>query len=264
MYDQPKEPTDIDDVVDGWRELMESGNPRIEAFAKDLAKTAIVQFGFRNHPVGFTKYIPSEYTSKLVQNAYDQYRSMGLQSQRLYKNYTFFDSVIGNDNNTDILPTKGRVALKAEYLLKPEYIGKDNEKKLEADKAAGIRVFDKRLKITTKTYDINGELVDRMMPIFGGPEGVMFIPMEQYIRQYEMKKGRGALKFFADNSNRKILKGTMHTKMKGKAASENPLFDKAQNITPIVEDADENTRELKGKEAVKARKDNNGTEDTCK
>ena len=264
MYDQPKEPTDIDDVIDGWRELMTHNDRRIRSFADRLAKTAIVQFGFRNHPVGFTKYIPSEYTSELVQNAYDQYRSMGIQSQRLFKNYTFFDSVLGNYNNTDILPRKGRVALKLEYALKPEYLGKDNEKKLEADRAAGMDVFIKRLKVTTKTYDNNGELIDRMMPIFGGPEGVTFIPMEQYVKQYEMLKGRGAVKLFTDTTNRKILKGTMHTKMKGKAASENPLFDKAQNIAPIVEDADENTRELKGKEAVKEKKDTNGTEDTCK
>jgi len=263
MYDQPKEPTDIDDVIDGWRELMTSNNRNIRAFAEKLAKTSIVQFGFRNHPVGFTKYIPSEYTSELVQNAYDQYRSMGIESQRLFKNYSMFDSIVGNDNNTDILPRKGRVALVLEYMLRPQYLGKDNEKKLESARAAGEDIWIKQLKQKTKTYDTNGELVDRMMPIFS-PKGITFIPMEQYIRGYETVKGRGALKIHSDNSNRKILKGTMHTKMRGKAKSQNPLFDKAPNVKPIVEDADGKSTELKGKEAVKARKDNNGTEDTCK
>lgn len=263
MYDQPKEPTDIDDVIDGWRELMTSNNRNIRAFAKKLAKTSIVQFGFRNHPVGFTKYIPSEYTSELVQNAYDQYRSMGIQGQRLFKNYSMFDSIVGNDNNTDILPRKGRVALVLEYMLRPQYLGKDNEKKLESARAAGEDIWLKQLKQKTKTYDTNGELIDRMMPIFG-PQGITFIPMEQYIRNYETLKGRGALKIHSDNSNRKILKGTMHTKMRGKAKSQNPLFDKAPNVKPIVEDADGKSTELKGKEAVKARKDTNGTEDTCK
>jgi hypothetical protein len=263
MYDQPKEPTDIDDVIDGWRELMTSNNRNIRAFAEKLAKTSIVQFGFRNHPVGFTKYIPSEYTSELVQNAYDQYRSMGIQGQRLFKNYSMFDSIVGNDNNTDIIPRKGRVALVLEYMLRPQYLGKDNEKKLESARAAGEDIWLKQLTQKTKTYDTNGELIDRMMPIFG-PQGITFIPMEQYIRNYETLKGRGALKIHSDNSNRKILKGTMHTKMRGKAKSQNPLFDKAPNVKPIIEDADGNSTELKGKEAVKAKKDKNGTEDTCK
>ena len=174
-----------------------------------------------------------------------------------------FDSIVGNDNNTDIIPRKGRVALVLEYMLRPQYLGKDNEKKLESARAAGEDIWLKQLTQKTKTYDTNGELIDRMMPIFG-PQGITFIPMEQYIRNYETLKGRGALKIHSDNSNRKILKGTMHTKMRGKAKSQNPLFDKAPNVKPIVEDADGKSTELKGKEAVKAKKDKNGTEDTCK
>ena len=101
------------------------------------------------------------------------------------------------------------------------------------------------------------------MPIFG-PLGIEMIPMAQYIEKYMKLKGRGFIKLFTDTTNRKILKGTMHTKMRGKAKSQNPLFDEAPNVKPIIEDADGRSTELKGKEAVKARKDNNGTEDTCK
>ena len=263
MYDQPSDPSEIDDVIDGWRELFRINDERIRNFAAQLAKVAIIQTGFRNHPVGLTKHIPAEYLADLLNNAFDQYKSMGIGGQRVFKNFSMIDSILGNYTNSNILPRRGRVALKLKYTLKAEYLGENNKKKREEAQAAGINIFNKRIVQAYKTKvgeneDGSWEMEDKLMPIFEGGKVVM-IPMEQYMSKYVVMKGRGILALFTELSNRKILKGSMHTKKRGKALSQNPLHDKAPELAPDTE----GDKKLIGKKAVIEKKDTNGTENTC-
>ena len=264
MYDQPSDPSEIDDVIDGWRELFRSNDRRIRNFAEQLAKVAIIQTGFRNHPVGLTKHIPSEEVAKIINNAFDQYRSMGIGGKRTFKNFAMLDSILGNHNNPNILPRTGRVALKAKYALKAEYLGANNKKKREDAVAAGEKIYNLKIVQATKTVvgeneDGSFQMEDKLMPVFQGGE-VLMVPMETFIKQYNVLKSRGMLQAHTDLTNRKILKGTMHARKRGKALSQNPLHDKAPELAPETE----GDKKLKGKDAVIERKDTNGTEDTCK
>ena len=244
--------------------MFKTNDRRIRDFAEQLAKVAIIQTGFRNHPVGLTKHIPSEEVAKIINNAFNQYNSMGIGGKRTFKNFSMLDSILGNHNNPDILPRTGRVALKAKYSLKAEYLGENNKKKREDAVATGEKIYNLKIVQDTKTVvgqkeDGSYEMEDKVMPVFHGGKIIM-VPMETFIKQYNVLKSRGMLQVHTDLTNRKIMKGTMHARKRGKALSQNPLHDKAPELAPETE----SDKKLIGKDAVIERKDTNGTEDTCK